>query len=238
MTSLDLRIFYFLNSFAHRSAIADFLIVRTAENPLTTGAVIVALFWVAWEVEGKEDMEKRETLLLGLLASMFSVFLARAIALALPFRVRPMHNTEIGYRLPYEMNPDILIRWSSFPSDHATLFLCLAAVLWMVSRRLGTIAILYVLIVIDLPRIYAGMHYPSDIVAGSLLGICVALLARLPWLRRAVAKPALDYKESHPVMFHFCFFLCAFEVGDLFSTVRDFGRYAVHALHLGSHFTR
>jgi undecaprenyl-diphosphatase len=237
MNSFDLAIFHFLNSFAQRNYTFDLLIVHGAQNGLTTGAVIVALFWAAWEIEGKANPEKREILLFGMFASMFSVFAARFLALTLPFRLRPLHNPDIGYRLPFGMKPEILINWSSFPSDHATIFMCLAVILWLVSRRLGMIAILYTAFVIDLPRIYAGIHYPTDILGGSLLGLGIASLALLPKLRTAVASPVVNWKQGHPLLFHCLFFLCAFEIGELFATVRDFGKFALQAVQAASKFS-
>src|SRR5207253_10103327 len=82
--------------------------------------------------------------------------------------------------------------------------------------------------------VYTGIHYPTDIIAGSLLGFAIACGARVPQLRSAIANPALRWKESYPTFFHFCFFLWAFEVGELFSTVRDFAYYALHVSGLES----
>lgn len=234
MNSFDLAIFHFLNSFAQRNYTFDILVVHGMQNGLTTGAVIVALFWAAWEIEGKANTEKRDILLFGLFASMFAVFAARFLAVTLPFRLRPLHNPAAGCRLPYGLKPDTLINWSSFPSDHATLFICLAVILWLVSRKLGAIAILYTVFVIDLPRIYTGVHYPTDILAGSLLGLAVASLVQLPKLRTAVTKPVLDWKLSHPLLFQCLLFLYAFEIGELFATVRDFGKFALQVVHAAS----
>ncbi len=222
MNSFDLAIFHFLNHFAHRSYTFDLIVVRTMENGLTTGAVIVALFWAAWEIEGPSNADKRETLLSGLFVSICSIFVARVLALALPFRVRPLHNPDIGFRLPYEMKSEILINWSSFPSDHATLFICLAMVLWMVSRRLGIIAFVYVLLVIDLPRIYSGVHYPTDILAGSLLGLAMATLVKLPKLRTAIARSRLSTGKRAT---HFCFTAPFFSV--LLKSVNSSQRFAI-----------
>ena len=234
MNSFDLAILHFLNSFAQSRPGFDLLVVRVMEDGLTAGAVVVALFWAAWETEGKGDREKEEILLFGLFASIFSVLVARALALTLPFRARPLHNPEIHFHVPNAVEPSRLIDWSSFPSDHATLFFCLATILWMVSRRLGIIAVLYALVVIDLPRVYTGIHYPTDIIAGSVLGFAIASGARVPRLRSAIANPALRWKGSYPTFFHFCFFLWAFEVGELFTTVRDFAYYALHVWGLES----
>ncbi len=235
MNSFDSALFHFFNSLAQRNYTFDTVMVRTMEGGLTTGAVIVALFWAAWEIEGAVNPEKREILLFGLFTSIFSIFVARVLALTLPFRVRPLHATDIGFRIPYNLKTDMLINWSSFPSDHATLFTCLAAILWMVSRRLGIIAFVYVVLMIDIPRIYAGIHYPTDIIAGTILGLAVAMLVKLPKLRSVVTRPALHWKEAYPLFFNFALFMCAFEVGELFATVRDLGSYAMRAAHIASH---
>src|SRR5260221_13270909 len=98
----------------------------------------------------------------------------------------------------------------------------------MVSRRLGIIAVLYALVVIDLPRVYTGIHYPTDIIAGRVLGFAIASGARVPRLRSAIANPALRWKGSYPMFFYFCFFLWAIEVGEFFMIVLDLAYYALY----------
>ena len=65
----------------------------------------------------------------------------------------------------------------SFPSGHATsCFACATAM----TRIAPEAAILFVLAAaISIGRPYLGMHYPSDVVAGALLGIGLGLLAPL-----------------------------------------------------------
>lgn len=232
MNPFDFTIFHFLNSFAHRDYTFDLVITHLMCSGLTTGAVIMGLYWTAWEVEGRDSPEKREVLLSGLFVSIFSIFVARLFAVTLPFRVRPMDNPDTGARIPYGVIPERLINWSSFPSDHAVLFICLAAILWMVSRRLGTVALLHAILVVDLPRIYSGVHYPTDILAGTALGIAMASLVQIRRLRSALASPIVRWRETHPNLFHICFFLCIFEVAELFDTVRSVGSYAIRAMHL------
>lgn len=233
MNSFDLWIFHFLNSFAHRNQTVDLVISHLMDGGLTTGAVVIALFWAAWEVEGKEKPEKREILLSGLFVSILSILVARFLALSLPFRVRPLNNPDLHARIIYGGSPQHLISWSSFPSDHATLFACLAVVLWTVSRRLGWIAFLHALLVVDIPRIYAGVHYPSDILVGTLIGVAMALFVLIPKFRSFFASPAMHWKECYPTVFQVCLFLCTFEIAELFDTVRSIGTYAIHIMHAG-----
>jgi undecaprenyl-diphosphatase len=141
MNAFDLHIIHFLNSFAQRSWVFDSLIGQVGGNDLLKGGVIMALFWWAWIRYGTAQTEIKEKLLFGLISGVVATFLARVLALMLPFRVRPLHNLQLNFRLPYGSDPNMLVGWSSFPSDHAALFFCLAVSLWIVSRRLGCFAL-------------------------------------------------------------------------------------------------
>jgi undecaprenyl-diphosphatase len=186
MNLFDLTIIRFLNSFAHRSLSVDYAVVRIADNSFLVGGVMMILFWWAWGEKGKERREKEETLVFGIVATTFAVFLARFLAWSLPFRERPLHNPLLHFQLPYHVKPETLIGWSSFPSDHAVVSFCMAGILWFVSRRLGACAIGYAAL-ISIPRIYLGFHYPTDILGGALLGAGVAALSQIASLRKTVS---------------------------------------------------
>jgi undecaprenyl-diphosphatase len=102
--------------------------------------------------------------LAALAVSFSDLFIGRAVKLWFP-RERPEYS-----HLPFE----VLVRGSSvggssFPSSHAADAFCLAAFLGHFYPRLR--APLFCLASLTAySRIYCGFHYPSDVVAGALLG--------------------------------------------------------------------
>ncbi len=223
MNFFDRDIIHFFNSFAGLYPLFDQSVAQISGNSFLNGGVMVALFWWAWNSKSDSPSRQREYLLFGLIASVFAVFCARFLALCLPFRLRPMHNPAIDFRVPVGMNPENLIGWSAFPSDHASLFFCFAAGLWMVSKRLGSIAFGYSLFIIAFPLMYLGAHQPTDIIAGAILGIGLASLANIEWLRKAITEPLVHWCHSYPGPFYAVLFLCTFEVAELFDSVRKIG---------------
>lgn len=62
----------------------------------------------------------------------------------------------------------------SFPSNHATIAAAAAVALFFVSRRLGAVAAVAAL-AMALSRVWVGVHYPHDVVAGVAVGALLAL---------------------------------------------------------------
>jgi undecaprenyl-diphosphatase len=85
---------------------------------------------------------------------------------------------------------------SSFASDQAALTMAVAVGLFLVSRGLGAVAG-GLAVVQGFASVYAGVHYPSDVVGGFALGTATALLlapaamALLTRLGKVVARSRL-----------------------------------------------
>jgi len=82
----------------------------------------------------------------------------------------------------------------SYPSGHAAMVGTFAAALVLVAfaairpgwnRRMVVLAALLVYVVISVDRIFLGVHYLSDVIAGNLLGLSIALAGWLVLLRFA-----------------------------------------------------
>ena len=76
----------------------------------------------------------------------------------------------------------------SFPSDHAAAAFAIAFAVLAFSRR-GGLLFLAGATLIGLSRVALGMHYPSDVLAGTVVGWCAAMLVTRPgrsWIVRLV----------------------------------------------------
>lgn len=90
---------------------------------------------------------------------------------------------------PYAVLPqaEVLLPRStdvSFPSDHSVAVGAVAAGLWLRDRLLAVLATLGAL-AMAFARVYAGVHYPGDVLAGLAVGAVVAL-ALAPLLARVL----------------------------------------------------
>ena len=84
----------------------------------------------------------------------------------------------------------------SFPSGHATqagafwASLLLLMISWPVSPRkvwLAWLSVVVIVVAVAWSRLYLGVHYPSDVIAGAAIGACWAVFARWALVsRRAV----------------------------------------------------
>ncbi|MDR4472846.1 MAG: hypothetical protein MRJ92_09470 [Nitrospira sp.] len=122
MNSFDQTIISLFNRFAQHSWTVDTLIMTISDSDLLKGYLSLPLLWWAW-FRGPRQDEDRRTVLLTIVGALSAVAVARLLQLTLPFRSRPIHTAGLQFTIPYSMPPDFLDGWSSFPSDHASLFL-------------------------------------------------------------------------------------------------------------------
>lgn len=213
MTSPDLLVAHFMSAHSHRSWTVDELMLAVADNEFLKGLIIV-LFWWAWTSRAPGRERRRKVLLATLPAPFIAFFVGRLLSHLLPYRTRPIADPSLHWHLAEGATSTLWARtWSSMPSDHAACFAAIAFALFLASWRVGVLAIFYAFFLIDLPRIYLGLHYLSDVFVGSLIGVAVtAALAARP-IRVVTVPPMLHLKRTQPSLFYSCLFVCLYSVG-------------------------
>lgn len=232
MEILDLQLIQWLNSLAGHWSILDLTMVQFSSNHLLKGGVFMTAFWWLWFRNWENPRQARRRLLALLILSFGGILLARSLAWALPFRYRPLHHPELGFILPQGMHPRSLDGWSAFPSDHAMLFMMLAVGFRLIHRQLGNGLLVYALIFVLLPRLYCGLHYPTDLLAGGLLGWGIAAaginrLANTRWLEKA-----FRLSELQTGLFYAVLFIYTSEMATLFKYSRRLAGAAMKLLKL------
>ena len=204
MNAFDSRILIWLNGYATASARFDHLVAWVSLQHLVKGAVVAAVLCGLWFARRTQPERAllRERLLATLAAGLVAEIVARTLALSLPFRTRPLHNPQFPFTPTIGLESGFLDSWSAFPSDHAVLFFALATGALYASRRVGAWLLVYVAVVICLPRIYLGLHHPTDILAGAAFGIGTAALLQQPALRVPLARPLLAWEQRSPGSFY------------------------------------
>lgn len=83
-------------------------------------------------------------------------------------------------------------RLGSFPSGHTTTAFAIATVLWLYGARIGNrwmgAAGFVWATLVGLSRIYRGVHWPSDVLAGACLGIAGGIVVF--WIAERFSRPS------------------------------------------------
>jgi undecaprenyl-diphosphatase len=155
--------------------------MRFAANDLVFAIVaLVALtFLIPWR---ERRLERRIGAVMATAAGGLALLLVQPISNAVE-RARPfVDHPHAKLLISHARDP-------GFPSDHATGAFAMATALWFYDRTIGALALLLAAIV-AFARVYVGVHYPADVVAGALIGIAVALIFQFTPLRAVIVRIA------------------------------------------------
>lgn len=90
--------------------------------------------------------------------------------------VKAIINFAIGRERPFMAHPDLealplAVSGTSFPSGHTLMAFAIAGSLWFSRVRPWAVWAMVAACLIALARVFAGVHYPTDIVAGAAVGL-------------------------------------------------------------------
>ncbi|MBI2591711.1 MAG: phosphatase PAP2 family protein [Candidatus Brennerbacteria bacterium] len=162
----DTVIFNFLRSFVGKIQFFDWLIIFLADD-LAYVLVFAALVYFVF-------IKNRILQWRLFLSALLAVILSRGIITEL-FHFFYNHPRPF-FALSFE--PLIQkLNSNSFPSGHAAFFFALSGILFFENKRLG-IWFFIASILMGIARVAAGVHWPTDIIAGFLVGILSAVISR------------------------------------------------------------
>ena len=167
LTQLDIKILLLV--LQSQSKLLDFF--TTILNWITEGGIVWILFCFLILFFGSGD--KKRKIILILFSLLLSSWLANTLLKSFFFRPRPFEAIE-GIRHLGKVWAD-----SSFPSAHVTSSVAVLLMIIYLFKPKRPLLVFFSIIFISLlgfSRVYAGMHYPSDILAGIFFGAIAAAL--------------------------------------------------------------
>ncbi len=227
--NFDISIVLFFNQFCGKSIFLDTLALIFMSVDAIRTAILVALVIGIWEYgKIKSDISANKRVL----AILFSIVLTLGIIEILNALIespRPIvtyetlinnpiitHETKPLWRDGWVRNP----KHGSFPSDTVALLATMAIGLFFWNRIIGTIAILFVILCGIVPRLYFGLHYPSDMTLGFFISLISTLIVEKLVFFNYLSKKILDLEKAYPYLFGVIGFYLAYVIADKFILLR------------------
>lgn len=184
MTGWNLVVFNFIHGWSGHSVLADSAAIFFAEYLpyLMVVAFLILVF--------RESGARRKFYLFA--EGSLAVILARGIVTE---AIRFFYNVarpfaELGF------SPLIAESGASFPSGHMAWFFALAIVVWFANQKWG-IWFFVLSAIMGVARIYAGIHWPLDILGGIAVGLASGYF--IHWLLRKPRAELLAVKKEESV---------------------------------------
>lgn len=162
--TLDVKLLYFLNNLTGKSQIFDNLTVFFASylQYFLIAAFLLLLYFSAYP--------KRQKIYI-FWVTIVSIIVAR---LGITEIIRFFYHRPRPF-LTYQLHTLISENEWSFPSGHSAFFFAMAGAIYLYNKKWG-IGFFIAALLMNISRIVAGVHYPSDILGGMIVGILVAYI--------------------------------------------------------------
>ena len=190
---VDVWLFQLLNLYLVHPAADDLMVFLTRVKLSGHIIALAALFII---------IRRGKSAFLVILLALFAVGMADIVASGilkpLVQRIRPCFVLDHVRLLVSQP------RSYSFASSHAANSAAVASVIWIFFHRgdfvekLYTIIMILYALAISWSRVYVGVHYPGDVIAGMVIGVCSAMLLYLlySWVLKNIMQPRIMRREG------------------------------------------
>lgn len=175
---MDYQLFQAINHFAGVYTFLNPLMRFLAEDAQYLFYLGVIIYWFTRTNQNRRMVTE----------ALFSACIALGfggIVATLFYRDRPFVNHHVIQLINHPAN-------ASFPSDHATGAFVIATAIWLFRRKDGFVW-LVLAACISVSRIWTGIHYPSDVAVGALIGITSAVFVHRLFAKWFFAQKCMTY---------------------------------------------
>jgi undecaprenyl-diphosphatase len=162
---MDTLLFHKINGLAHFSSFLDSvgIFLATYFEYFLVVFLLIFLFWPKTKI-----VKNRLMVISSLVSAAISRFFIIEIIRFFYHRPRPYVALEAAEKIIAESKD-----FTSFPSGHAAFFFALATGIYFYNKKLGIFFFISA-IAMGIARVFTGVHWPTDILAGAIVGVVVA----------------------------------------------------------------
>lgn len=209
-------------SLTGKSMVVDSLVMLFCSTDFLKGAPFAMAIMLIWNIHRVYALRMFTVVILSVLAARISQ--------SFFYSPRPIMVKEIAEHFG-EIAKGFRLDWNSFPSDHMCLYFPIALMTYLKFRGLGMALIIWSIVVVGIPRIMVGRHFPSDILGGMAVGSAILFLV---WAASTKIDPILEKfstrAEKYPKTAHALVFLFCFQIATVFDGVRHTSSTLKHIL--------
>ncbi|MFD7522035.1 undecaprenyl-diphosphatase [Paenibacillus chitinolyticus] len=185
MLSIDYQLFQIINGMAGHYSLLDAIMKFFSNDGEYVFFLGIIVYWFT-----RTEINRR--MVMEALASACIAFGITAVLGSLFYRNRPFVDHHVQLLIQHVPN-------ASFPSDHATAAFVVATAIWCTRRKDGWWW-LALAAGITVSRVWTGVHYPLDVIAGCLLGVGTAIgihrgIAKSKWIQICLTKVIRVYER-------------------------------------------
>ena len=180
MQEINLIVFHFLNDLAHNTTI-EFLVKVFVDWPIFILPLFLAWYWLYYSIlehKNKTNKDQEKVSIDNHKNNLLLIFYSTVVALIFSLTIqqfvhldRPEEHLQAWAKLLLDHLPD-----ASFPSDHATVSIAFLAAVFFAGYKKWWWVLLLPFVIMNVSRVVAWVHWPFDILAGSLVWIVGAHL--------------------------------------------------------------